>query len=417
MTDNEMAWRAADFSINYVMIVQISGRAAEADLRRALKRLPLRHRLLAPDPEHSLCALRVEKDCGAGDWRGVMVEELRNSQWDEKQGPFARFVLLEREGGADLIGVFNHRACDGMSGVYVMRDILQMWGDPALELPALPVPPEVGTLIPQAVLENPKVKIRLEITVAALRALGLKHRLFPPRHTSVAPWTGEGLPPERRLIVEMRTLSKEQSTRLAERCRVEGSTVYAAAVTAFMRAFAAQLPQGSSWKRSISCPVSLRERLRAPVDEVVGQYLALANLDVDCAPGREFWEVARELKGELKRKTSAENVFLFPLTMQTLGQRCSPREMGAVAGAFFGGPVRYDFSITNLGRLDFPTQIGALKVEAFYNLVNTSEYEKTLGMNSFDGRLSFIFALRESNMRPEAAKRLLDEAMEVLVGS
>jgi NRPS condensation-like uncharacterized protein len=347
-----------------------------------------------------------------------MIEELRNSQWNEKQGPFARFVLLERADGADLIGVFNHRACDGMSGVYVMRDILQMWGDPALELPALPAPPEVGTLIPQAVLENPKVKIRLEITVAVLRALGLRHRLFPPRHTSVAPWTGEGLPPERRLIVEMRTLSKEQSARLAERCRAENTSVYAAAVTAVMRAFAAQLPQGSSWKRRISCPVSLRGKLRAPVDEVVGQYLALANnLKVDCAPGRGFWEVAREVKDELKRKTSAENVFLFPLTMQTLGQRCSPREMGAVAGAFFGGPVEYDFSITNLGRLDFPAQAGALKVEAFYNLVNTSEYEKTIGMNSFDGRLSFIFALRESSMRPEAAKRLLDEALDALLGS
>jgi hypothetical protein len=402
-----------DFAINYAMVARLSGSAPEADLRRAIDRLWTRHPLLLPGGEQQRIPLQV-LDGGPDDWRAAATEELRNGDWDHVHGPFLRFTLLRRAGGADLIGAFHHGQCDGMSGMYVLRDVIRMWGDPALELPPVPAPLEIMKLIPRGVTENPWVKIKLEITVAALRVAGFARRLFPPKPRIARAWTGEGQPPSARLILLPYTFSAERTSALAERCRAEGTTVYAAVAAAWLRANAARMADRKTWKRRVSCPVSLRGRFPQPVPDVAGQYMAVVDIDVDCAPRRPFWEVARSLKKDLLRATSDGNVFMMPLGFHAIDTRCSPREGQSIAEVVFLGPPRYDFSITNIGRLDFPVKAGALRVEAFHNLVNSSEYEKTVNMNSFDGRLNFALLLRESLMTPDEAWELLEAAVGLL---
>ena len=84
------------------------------------------------------------------------------------------------------------------------------------------------------------------------------------------------------------------------------------------------------------------------------------------------------------------------------------RDLKEILPTLFNRPVKYDFSVTNLGRVDLPVNAGKFVVEAFYNLVNTSEHERTICVNTFNGRLTYSYLFRESKMNPSKAQSLKD---------
>jgi hypothetical protein len=406
-------------AMNFVMAARISGEVSEAEVRRALDRVRPRHAWLMPGgPQAAQYALRVRAGCGADDWQEQVKRELRDTAWPEK-GPYARFTLLQRDGGADLLGAFHHLVCDGMSGVYFMRDVLRLLDDPALDLPPLPPPPDSMDLIPQEIVDSPRMQRMLEAEIARLQRVSLRRRmsrffrLAPAPAVTVRP-SGpvDGLPPEERYCLLIHTFSADESAAISARCRAEKVSLHAAACAAWLRAYAEWLPGRRQWTRSVSSPVSLRERLSQPVPETAGQFFSAVELKLDCHPRRPFWELARAFKRDLDEAMQG-GIFLFPLLMRAVHSRFAGPQGGALMSAFFG-ESRYDFSITNVGRLDFGLKGQRIQVEAFYNLVNASEHEKTVGINSFNGRLSFIFMFRESRLSPAQGKDLLEKAVEML---
>jgi hypothetical protein len=406
-------------AMNFVMAARLSGEVNEADVRRALDRVRPRHAWLMPGgPEAAQYALRVRAGCGADDWQEQVKQELRDTAWPEN-GPYARFTLLRRAGGADLLGAFHHLVCDGMSGVFFMRDVLRLLDDPALDLPPLPPPPDSMDLIPADILTSPRMQRMLDAEIARLQRVSLRMqmsrflRLIPAPAVAVRPpGPMDGLPPEQRYCLLIHTFSADESAAIAARCRAEKVSLHAAVCAAWLRAYAAWLPGRKQWMRSVSSPVSLRERLSQPVPETAGQFFSAVEMKLDCHPRRLFWELARAFKRDLDEAMLGK-IFLFPLLMRAVHSRFAGPKGGALMGAFFG-ESRYDFSITNVGRLDFGLKGDRIKVDAFYNLVNAGEHEKTVGINSFNGRLSFIFMFRESRLGPEQGRELLGHAVHLL---
>ena len=385
------------------------------DLQKALEGIRLRHTLLIPgaragDPLASHFQVREIAGCTESDWKDIVKEELRKP-FPPEQGPFARFVLLRLEECTELIGVFHHGICDGMSGVYVMRDALRLLGEPDLVLPAIPSPPDIRTLVPPSVRESPRVQRRVKGFLAVIRLTLLFHRLrarlFPAHNQdrSEGYTIVEGLPPSQRIRILTNTLTADQTSALVARCKAEETTVHAAICVAWLRAYAAQLKGLKSWIRSASSPISLRERLAIP--ETSGLYLATAVTKINCAPRRDFWQTAREFKQKMNQASTDENLFMFPLMIGAIFSHLPEKDLKDILPALFNRPVQYDFSITNLGRLDLPVKTGPFEVEAFYNLVNTSEHEQTVCVNTYNGRLTYSYLFRESKMDPYDAEKLM----------
>jgi hypothetical protein len=197
-------------------------------------------------------------------------------------------------------------------------------------------------------------------------------------------------------------------------CKAAGVTVHAAVCTAWLLAYAETLAGPGSRMRSVSSPVSLRGRLTRPVPETAGLYLSTVDTRLRIRPGRDFRDACGEFQARFKRDTADGNVFLMPLTIGALFRTFSKAELGEAARIFFGRPVRYDFSVTNLGRLEFPSRIGSLRVESVYNLVNSSEHERTVNVNTFDGRLTMTLMFRESKMSAREGERLMEQAVRLL---
>jgi hypothetical protein len=73
--------------------------------------------------------------------------------------------------------------------------------------------------------------------------------------------------------------------------------------------------------------------------------------------------------------------------------------------------TNYDISVTNLGRLDIPTQYGPLRLEALYGpaLSVAGERHHVLGVTTIGGRLAFTLAFRGPSLehtRRQAMQRL-----------
>ena len=411
-------------STNFAMMVRVRGDVSVEQVSAALNRIRVRHPVLAPAAEtfsvDGFFPLSVRLDCGDCDWIDVAQTELRES-FPDHPGPFARFTLLRRAAEFDLVAAFHHGICDGMSGMFVLRDILQTLGDPQLELVSIPVPPPTGALIPKQVLSNPGLQRKVWLTVAMLRVQVLFEKIrrrLSLRKQAEAPaaqqMSAGNPPPERQFVILPERLTVAQTAALVARCKNEQVSVHAAVCVAWLRAFIGGA--ASSHIGTVSSPVNLRERLSQPVGDTSGLFLATVETSVDCAQERDFWDAAREFKHKLEQGSRNETLFFNPLLFSKIFTQVPPADIGILAEMLFAGPVKYDFSITNLGRVVIPEHCGALQVEAFYGpLVNSSVYERTVGVSTLAGQMSMSFIFRKSMMEPARGKEMVERAIGVLM--
>ena len=415
-SDSQNTW-----STSFAMVVRIHGAFSTEQLRRALARVRGRHPSLLQrqieegniqafsmeDPPEF--PLEVRADCVESDWSGVAAAELQRRFSPE--GPLARFVLLRLEDDrSDLIGIFHHWVSEGMSGMYVMRDILRLLGDPHLDLAPLPMPTSMLDLLPAGVREDPRTRFRVWWELTSLRFSLFRNRLL--RMEKARPvFLAQELALKREIHILPASLSVAQTDALLARCRAERTSVHAAICVAWLSALAETLEGPKSWVRTVSSPVNVRNRLSQPVPETSGSYLAIVETRVNCAPGRDFWQAAREFKQRLTRDSADHLLFVQELTIAKM-ETSFPREQLFEAFGLFFSKNHYDFSITNLGKADIPTEVGSLAVEAFYGpLVNSMEGERTVGVSTFAGRLTFLLAFRRSGTDPAWAAKLMERVI------
>jgi hypothetical protein len=299
-----------------------------------------------------------------------------------------------------------------------MRDILNLLGEPNSELSAIADQPNLYALIPSSIKQNPRIRrkigwfifnIRLSLSYRRLRS-----RLFfaNDQKRSDSNVTLEASSVSQRMCILTETLTANQTTTLIKRCKAEQTSVHAAICVMWLRAFASQLEGRKSWTRVVSSPISMRERLSIP--ETSGLYLGSALTKINCSPQRDFWQVAREFKQKLNQACTDENLFLFPLMIGATFSQLPEKDLKDILPSLFNRPVKFDFSITNLGRVKIPAEIGRFKIESFYNLVNSSEHERTICVNTHNGRLTYSYLFRESKMDPKQAEELMGLVWEQL---
>jgi hypothetical protein len=418
--DSQNTW-----STNFALTVRIRGSFSDEQLRSALARLRVGHpsllqrqrqdgyieALSLQDPPEF--PLEVRTNCAETDWIDVARAEM--SRLFSPEGPLARFVLLRLpQGGADLVAVFHHWVAEGMSGVYVIRDTLRLMADPAAELPQATIPLNLVDLIPKAIKQDPRTRSRVRRQINRLRSSMSQN---PPKDATSKPvFSEQELALKREICLLPGSLSAQQTAALLARCRAEGTSVHAALCVAWLRAYAESLEGPRRWMRMASSPVNVRNRLAQPIPETSGGYICIVNTSVDCAPRRNFWHVARAFKQRLADGMTDHRLFVPELTMAKIPTSFPKSQIFQAFERYFtDGSHKYDFSITNLGQVDIPASAGGLTVEAFYGpLVNSMENERTVGIATCDGKLTFTLAFRRAGTDPAWAAQLLEHVIALL---
>lgn len=378
--------------------VRISGNFSVAELKAALTRVKARHPWLSSRvcDLHGCSAcfdnegvpdftVRVIEGAGDEDWRTVIAEECERP-FALEVGPLVRFVLLRSAQFSDLVMVADHLLSDAFSHIVIFRDLLQQLGEPGVPIAPLPPAPLMEALLPPV----------------SGRTLPKVPSGQPPAH-GPAPTAAAG-----RLALHSFSLTAAETATLCERSRKERTTVYAAVCVAFIRAFA-EVDQSSPVRR-IETPVSLRDRLSAPVGEMVGNYVSLVETAVDSRSGSDFWELARIFKCELTRQIESEALFQRWRLIKRFAKLVPNSVLEWVLRhTLLPIQVGYDMSISNLGLIKIPLSYGPLRLEAIFPpyLRPNAASHRIMSMLTFEGRIWFSLSTMDRLLADDLKQRAL----------
>ncbi|MBA3945875.1 MAG: hypothetical protein H0X37_15065 [Herpetosiphonaceae bacterium] len=418
------------------MTARIRGRLTVDQLKDALSAIQRKHwlltvRIVVDDAEWPAFVADAE---GVPELRVRMVDREHDDDWvreaqAELLQPFAaqgellvRFVWLQSKDVSDLIVVIHHVVADAISMMNLFRDLLTQLADPSVVIEPQPMLPPLEELIPSP------LRIRLlaaSITgVAGLRKAG--HRLEQLRHklpfqkpvrepagpTSRAAHMN-GSAAKTALTMLTWVLAEDDTTELIAACKRERTTVHAAMCTAFLLALRDIEGKPIGTLSKVQSPVNIRDRLTQPASDAFGLFILLVQTDVDCRPGREFWEIAREFKQRMERATSDTRLFVRSLLVQKLMVKWAETKSNAELARLL--PWRWsgcDMTVSNIGRLKLPSQYGPLQLEAIYGpFVSPGRRERTLLLSTFNERLSMTFMSWAPGGNLVKAERIKAEAM------
>lgn len=365
-------------SLNFAVCARVFGPVTLERLEGALAGLGRRHPLLAvravpggpdgmdyftdegvpPIPLHIVD--RIEDD----DWVGEAERDIQLKS-SYLTGPMIRCIWIRGGEMSDLILVCDHIVADGKSAIFALRDLLALLADPSLEMePILPAP--LPELVPTEIVE------RLKATPA------------DPEEVAAETDEDNHLPvPAGPVRIEPFALDAAETSALIRRCKSEGVTVQAALCAAFLEPFAERHPDRPL--RHAEIPVDLRPRLARPVGDSYGCIIGLTVIEVDCTPGLDLWDVARNASTALAGM-SEDILFATPLVMISLIGRIPNRPW----------IIDYDVSISNLGRIDIPATYGELRLESIYGPIfpATGPDHRILGVSTFEGQMRCTLSSR-----------------------
>ncbi len=410
--------------MNYCLMVRLSGELPPETIQRAAQRLRRRfptafQRVLLDQNDAAWLEsegvpdtpLRVLDSCSDLDWQTVVQNEL-GVPFDLFIGPAFRLTLLHGPGFSDLVLTVQHAVADGLSGVYLLRSLLDNLADPSRPLePPLDMP-AMFAYVPDQVRSHPRVRLQNLMVKASMHFL---RRDIRKSKASLQPSTAGQLPAWKRFKVLTASLDPNATQSLVASCKREGVSVHAAVSAAWIKASVETGIGSPKPVRKVSSPINLRERLSIPVGQTFGIYMSNILTATNCAPERDLWTIARELMEKLTRGSQGPGPFLWTLAMETSTLSLPTQDAADMFDYFSQKPVDYDFSISNLGRLDWPDRFGNYQVQAVYGpAVNTTVGEKTVGVVTHHGCIAFTFTLRDFVLDPQAARELMDLALENL---
>ena len=403
--------------INFAMTARVRGTLTPDQFQQAIDKIRLKYpplstrviressgnAYLIPDANLEF-PVRIVERIDSEIWVEEVTKELVHI-FDLLNEPPIRFVWLRDENVSELIFVCPHALADGFSAAYLARDFLTYLGDPEAVVESMSPVPQMSDLIPdfpgkRSTIWRSKLKAalyKLMLTFASKKTAQSGFDVDADNlKFSLIPWE----------------LTPGQTSALLTRCRTENTTVHAALCAAFLRAFGEF--HGDSWNRKIQSPVSLRERLTQPVGESFGLYISLVEFFVNCALERDFWEVAREIKACFNHHADDKHVFSSVLDLTVLMDKLAPVITPEILVQTYAG-VEYDLSITNLGRLDIPTQFGSLQLEAFYGpSISAIPDEIILSISTVGGKMYLNLIFTNLKLDMSQAEEIKAKAMNWL---
>lgn len=413
-----IVWMASEYhAINFALMARIRGTFPPDSFQKALDKLVLKYPSLAvnvvqdtggevcliPNPAPKV-PLRIEERKHPDHWIEETTTELPQP-FDLSKDPPIRCVTLQDKDVSDILFVYPHVLADGLATTYLLRDFLAFVDDPEAEVTSTPHVPPMSALIPDFPGKG------WAILQAKLKAQLMK--LFLKRAQRNTPQTEPSNPRQPNYQLLPWTLTSEQTSALVARSRAEGTTVHAALCAAFLRAFGEFHEEG--WKRKIQSPVSLRDRLTQPVGEAFGLFVNLVEFQTDCDPEYDFWEVARRIKKRFVRHTDDRQAFRTLIEANVVTRQSRDMLSPQIAAQVFMA-ADHDLSISNLGRLDFPTQYDTFQLETLFGpILGGDPEEVVLGVITVGGTLHLSLSFTDLKMDVPQAEKIIEAAMQWLV--
>ena len=386
-----------DRPTHVVSAYEIVGATSVEDWSAALGALQRRHPLLATcirNGENGWPAfhaasgeipLRVVPGPIPDDWEREMERELA-TPFALSPGPLLRAVLLHEPSRVILLLSIVHCVTDGMSGTFLMRDLLTALSGGALE--PLPLLPSMETLLAQRAEAAPPPSLLPDL---------------PAGRAAVQ------VPDDTRPCVTRRSLSPTLTATLRDLARREGTSVFGALCAAAVLARRSTASEPGSV--IVSYPIDIRAMLGVGDDNLYLLSGGRMAFPPDAAEPAEsqLWDLARAAREHVKAAVAPDLVraSIFWLEQQFRGSADIAATLSKFA-AFFAS----DIHLTNLGQIAISTDYGRVRLEAGWgaSLARWSGLV-TIASHTLNERLSLTLTSHEANtLLLPRMERLLEEA-------
>jgi hypothetical protein len=253
--------------------------------------------------------------------------------------PLIRVKLLTSEAISDIIITVAHVIGDGMSMVYLFRDLIFFLVGSKRRIKPLDVIIDAEDILPQFYRSKiPKTARNFKLLIWILKKLVSFRRFIRKlmKKQSVEEKSVIRDKGQRDYITRDWTLTEEQSESLIRNCKDKGVSVHSALCTMFLPDFS-----------KIYTPVDLRKKLAYPVGESFGCYAGIINIKSKYKENSSFWSMGREYHEKLTKILNSDEVF----KVYKLITRAVPFKLFNELISL-SSEERDSIYITNLGSLD-----------------------------------------------------------------
>ncbi|MFX1406707.1 MAG: condensation domain-containing protein [Promethearchaeota archaeon] len=215
--------------------------------------------------------------------------------------PLIRVKLLISESISDIIITIAHVIADGMSMIYLFRDLIFFMASSKKRIKPLKVIMNAENILPHFYRRKiPKTARKFKFIVWLIKKLITLRKFIRKviKKQLIEEKPGTKDKNQRRYITRDWVLTEEQSQLLIRKCKNEGVTVHSALCTMFLPDFPA-----------IYNPVDLRKKLAYPVGESVGLYAGRIEVKAKYKTKSSFWNIAREYQEKLVKGLNSDEVF------------------------------------------------------------------------------------------------------------
>jgi NRPS condensation-like uncharacterized protein len=371
------------YPVHFCLCAEIEGMVDSDALHSALDRVRKRHPLLrvriVDDEEFGTAfykcdrpiafeTITVAKDA---DWRPTVECELKKCVDDE--GPLLRATALCAPDMTVLVLTFCHAIADGMSGIWVLRDVLRaLAGEQLKAFQAFPS-------IEEKILGSSPDPLNIFRPVHASRL----DRAIPisPKTPSAASIVSDHL----QTNIFTTEFSREETARLLERCRANDTTVNGAVCAAA----SPHVPASAPGTVRMVCPIDLRN-MAGIENGVCGVFVGASSVEVPAGGATSIWHNARHIVRCINQSRSPEDMIDF---LSRMSVEFPPTARSEKLKTFFSAKPQSSLVVSNLGVLPIAEQYGPYTVKAVWGpamLTNLPEDRQTIGVSTFGGRLRIV---------------------------
>ncbi len=412
ITGSERAvWKRGVISLNLVFAAHLNpGILTAEELSIAWQILQHKHPLLNVHLEQprkdvffvtentGTVPVRWIADAEDGQWRREALAELEQPFDDLSTSPLARCVLVHSREETTLILTAHHCICDGISMIFLVRDILNCLSGHA---------ERVAESSPEYICDHmlpPDLTLPWWQRAAVGAANGIFRRLaFQTKFALVSMQ-------ENRLLAW--NISRQQTADLLAACKRNRVTVHAAIAALFQCAQAEVQGQDNPIYNKIYTPVSLRHILQPLPGENFGLFAAESYLSHRYDLEKKLWKNAQSLQDAVAKSVTSQKI--LPL-IRVANMLYPPLLDRLVVGMYKKQRLEFGYCISNLGNFSFSGRFGNIQLSGISAPVYyVQRAEKTLSIVTVGGTMFFSLMYRPGILLPETAEAVQRTAMDLL---
>lgn len=451
---NEVFYNKSPYSV-ITLLARVSGSIREEELKAALaklqrRHLPLKYHISQDDEGLSWFTAdgteeipyEIMSRTGPQGWVNA-VRQASQTPFQFDTHPALKVLLLDSSQTSDLILICHHILADGISLVYLMRDLLILLGDSNSQLPELPAPEPISAgNLPADLKQSGIAKLFMNRINKKWAETLVKFTQVDYQAIAEAYWSNYSHP---LVLIE---LDQKETEDIVARCKEEGVTVNSALTTAFQGAVSDVVGEDEFNPRTVVA-ADLRDRLAHSPGESPGVYAGGLDFKFKYDQELGFWENARKFHSQVVPLYTNKNLFqeiltwthLHPtisegMTFKKLGGLLSPDSPQAeilipfsqredVIQSILKREKLADFetvfvgnAITNLTRLDIPTRYGDIELERVIfkpgGAFPLSNIHLLIGAVTCAGKLSLTLEYSDRNFDEKAIQAVKEKVLSYL---